>query len=169
MIFIYMTKTEWDRAFSIGREKFLQSLKRYDNIEPSMVMEHGKPLFDALYGLKGYIENDAKTSSQISPTTQKYISSVIIPSASKSIDSFWGTLGFMKRQGFKLITKRNKSLLNGRVSTILPTFIFGLFAGLDEVGNKDPNLFGVVDDLTNYMGEGSPLVVSVLNKIESLS
>jgi len=80
-----MTKTEWDRAFSIGREKFLQSLKRYDNIEPSMVMEHGKPLFDALYGLKGYIENDAKTSSQISPTTQKYISSVIIPSASSNI------------------------------------------------------------------------------------
>lgn len=169
-----MTKTEWDRAFNIGREKFLSSLKKYDNIEPSketltMVMEHGKPLFDALYGLKVYLENDAKTSSQISPTTQKYISSIIIPSASKSIDSFWGTLGFLKKQGFKLLTKKNKVLLNGRVSNILPQFIYGLFAGLDEVGNKDSNLFGVVDDLTNYMGEGSPLVVSVLNKIESLS
>ena len=159
----------WDRAFNIGKEKFLSSLKTYDKIDPSMASTHGKPLFDALYGLKSYIDSDSKTSDRVSKQTQKYISSVIIPSANKSIDSFWGTLGFLKKQGFKVLTKKNKVLLNGRVSNILPQFIYGLIAGLDEAGNKDPNLFGVVDDLTNYMGEGSPLVVSVLNKIESLS
>lgn len=164
-----MTQDQWDRAFNIGKEKFLSSLKKYDNIDPSVAMSHGKPLFDALYGLRPYVVNDSKLSDKISKGTEKYISSVIIPSANKSIDSFWGSLGYLKKQGFKLITKRNKNLLNGRVSTILPEFIYGLFAGLDVVGNKDTNLFGVVDDLTNYMGEGSPFVVSVLNKIESLS
>lgn len=164
-----MNQQMWDRAFNIGKEKFLSSLKTYDKIDPSLASTHGKPLFDALYGLKPYIDSDSKTSDRVSKQTQKYISSVIIPSANKSIDSFWGTLGFLKKQGFKLLTKKNKVLLNGRVSNILPQFIYGLFAGLDEAGNKDPNLFGVVDDLTNYMGEGSPLVVSVLNKIESLS
>ena len=163
-----MNQQMWDKAFNKGKEEFFSLMKK-DKIDPSMTEKHGKPLFDALYGLKPYIDSDSKTSDRVSKQTQKYISSVIIPSANKSIDSFWGTLGFLKKQGFKLLTKKNKVLLNGRVSNILPQFIYGLFAGLDEAGNKDPNLFGVVDDLTNYMGEGSPLVVSVLNKIESLS
>jgi len=164
-----MDQAKWNTAFEIGKGRFLSSLQKYDKINPELAKDHGKPLFDALYGLKPYIDNDSKTSDKASKQTQKYISSIIVPSANKSIDSFWGTLGFLKKQGFKLLTKKNKVLINGRVSNILPTFIYGLFAGLDEAGNKDSNVFGVVDDLTNYMGQGSPFVVSVLNKIESLS
>lgn len=162
-------QVNWDVVFNAGRNKFLNDLSNH-KIDPSLASQYGAPLMNALYGLKPYILSDAAKSGNISANTKQYINKAIIPSMHKTIDDYWKNLGYIKKTTFKMMSKGNESRITGTIGSALSSLIYGMNAGLSATGSKNSNLFGVIDDLETYMGgSGSPLAVSALHKIQSLT
>jgi hypothetical protein len=160
----------WDVVFNTGKNKFLNDLSNH-KIDPSLASQYGAPLMNALYGLKPYLLSDASKGETVSPTTKQYVLKTILPSLNKTIDDYWGSLGFMKKTSFKMLAKNNTDAIRGTISSGMLTFSYGLIAGLDNAKLKDSgNMYNVIDDLKDFMGyHTSPFVVSAVHKIQSLT
>lgn len=163
-----MEQINWDAVYNVGKGKLLSTLSTH-NIDPNIATDYGKPFLSAMYGLKPYLLADASKSDKISSNTQQYINKVIIPSLNKSIESYWGNLGYIKKQAFKLMSKNKDAKIKGSLGSLLMSLVYGLNAGLDQQGSKNSNLYGVIDDLTNYMGSDSTLAVSAVQKLKTLT
>ena len=165
-----MEQLNWDVVFNTGKNRFLNDLSNH-KIDPSLATQYGGPLMNALYGLKPYLISDASKGDTISPTTKQYVLRTILPSLNKTIDSYWGNLGYMKKTTFKLLAKNNTRSIQGTISSGLSTFTSGLLMGLDNTkAPNSGNMFNVIDELRDFMGYyESPFVVSAVHKIQSLS
>ena len=163
-----MEQPKWNMVFNVGKGNLLNKLSEH-NIDTKLVSQHGKPLFDSLYGLRDYLISDAKTSDKISNRTKQYINKQILSSLNSSIDSYWGSVGYLKKQTFKLLKKSKEKQIKNSMGTLVLVFVLGLNDGLNKIGNKDTNLGGVVYDLENHMGFNTSFSIAALSKINSLS
>lgn len=161
------TFAEWDSIFNTGKSKLFSALEK-NNIDTTIVNQYAKPLISSLYNLKPFILDDAKSSDAISTKTKKYITISILPAVIVSIDAYWKSLGYVKKQTFKLLTKGNDKKIKSSVDSLVTSFVYGMAAyTVDNIQNE--NLTFVINDLQNYMGGSESLFgKTVAIKINSL-
>jgi len=170
---------QWDIIFDYGKQKLIEYLKQ-ENIGDDAInlgFNKGAVLQTAFYNLKDFVIADANKGDKLSFTTKEYFKNVITPTALKTIDIGFGTLGFVKKVLFRGVRGKNKKTIKAAVPVALNILFIQMAdkaaqlykTDLQEGDDFKQNIIYILGEIENYiLDETYGLGDAILNKVMTI-